>query len=495
MTHTSCLFVLACSAVLCAVLASEAQEVVKIKPSKIRSGKAVFDYDDLGEHGPSRWGDISPDFQFCKKGQHQSPINLVLGESTSDGIMPEVQLYESVVEYKPSGNNYQLDCNGAPGGRYCSTVTYYGERYHMLQAHFHSPSEHHINGADYPLEMHLVHKSEKGDALLVLGILFKLGNYSEDVQLLFEAADAQGKRVVQFPKFLDVNAGLCTYEGSLTTPPCTEGVHWLLSNHHPVVSLEQVGKYRAQVQEKINNRPVQPVADPQAKCYLNPKITGSNPISNPADDNSVAQPKQPGAGGESESGTTGGTDNTTIVNNGTSNTPVCFPSSASVVLENGERVRMTDLRIGHRVSVGQGKFSPVYAFSHRDPDIVTTHVRVTLESGRQLTLSPGHHLPVNDVYSSASQIKLRDYLRAADGTRDYVTHVSRVTARGLFNPHTVTGTIAVDDVMCSTYTTAVESDSAQALLAPLRLLYRLGLFTERTGGQFLAFGDRFSVFV
>ena len=483
---------------LCVALASEAQEVVKVKPNKIRSGKAVFDYDDLGDHGPSHWGDISPDFQFCKKGQHQSPINLVIGESTSDGIMPEVELYESVVDYKPSGNNYQLDCNGAPGGKYCSTVTYHGERYHMLQAHFHSPSEHHINGADYPLEMHLVHKSEKGDALLVLGILFKLGNFSDDVQALFDAADDQGKRVVQFPKFLDINAGLCTYEGSLTTPPCTEGVHWLLSNHHPIVSLEQVGKYRTQVQEKINNRPVQPVADPQAKCYLNPKIINRVPESNPAPDNSITQPNPESPSNPDSENNSTDSDSETVNNNGGNSSesdPACFPASASVLLEDGRRASMAELRIGDRVFVEGNKFSSIYAFSHRDSDIIAEHIRITLRSGRQITLSPGHHLSVNDKLSPASNVLVGDYLRTAAGNSDYVARVEQITSRGLFNPHTVAGTIVVDDVICSTFTTAIESNAAQALLAPIRLLFRLGALTELTGGRFLAYGDRFSIIV
>eukprot|EP00171_Calliarthron_tuberculosum_P012365 IDg12365t1 len=254
--------------------ASEAQKFEKARENRNRAGKSVFNYDGLGEKGPEKWGDLSPDFSMCKKGHHQSPINLDISKSTSDGQIPEVRLNESVVEYSPSGNNFALNCIGGTEERHCSTITFYEEKFHMLQAHFHSPSEHHINGKEYPLEMHLVHKSENGNSLLVLGVLFELGKFNGDVEKLMNAAKMQNKQIVDFPHFVQPGAGLCTYEGSLTTPPCTEGVHWLISNTVVPVSLKQVGEYREMVGENINNRPVQPVADPQTRCYLNPKFTG-----------------------------------------------------------------------------------------------------------------------------------------------------------------------------------------------------------------------------
>lgn len=131
--------------------ASEAQDFVKIKPNKVRSGGANFEYDDKSTNGPKSWGKIDPEFEMCGLGQHQSPINLIIKNSTTEGMMPEVELFESVLQYRPSGNNYVLNCRGGPGTKYCTTVTYYKERYHMLQAHFHSPSEHLIDGKSYPL--------------------------------------------------------------------------------------------------------------------------------------------------------------------------------------------------------------------------------------------------------------------------------------------------------------------------------------------------------
>jgi len=123
--------------------ASAAQKVTQVKVTNVRSGKANFAYDGLGANGPNKWGSISPDFAECQKGQHQSPINLITNNASADARMPTVELYESVLEYAPTGNNFQLTCKGAAGGRYCSTIRYSDGVYHMLQAHFHSPSEHH----------------------------------------------------------------------------------------------------------------------------------------------------------------------------------------------------------------------------------------------------------------------------------------------------------------------------------------------------------------
>ena len=127
----------------CKSHASEAQDVQVVEQNNDRSGTAKFDYDKLSASGPANWGNISPDFAFCNKGQHQSPINLVIGQSTSDGVMPSVDLFKSVVQYKPSGRNYMFECQGGAGIRDCSTVRYYGVNYHMIQAHFHSVSDNH----------------------------------------------------------------------------------------------------------------------------------------------------------------------------------------------------------------------------------------------------------------------------------------------------------------------------------------------------------------
>lgn len=565
------LFLLALATLVAVALASEAQKIEAVEENHNRAGKSQFEYDQNAKNGPSNWGSISPDFSICNKGHHQSPINLVLNESTADGLMPEVSLNESVVEYAPSGGNFVLNCKSGTGREHCSTITYYGERYHMIQAHFHSPSEHHIDGKEFPLEMHLVHTSENGDALLVLGILFEVGNFNEDVQKLLDSAIKMNKQVVDFPHFVQPGAGLCTYEGSLTTPPCTEGVHWLISNTVIQASLKQVGMYREMVNETLNDRPVQSYPDPQTKCYLNPTFTGgiakrrirsipgsrSGVISNNARDNSTNSDdsesettsltnEQPSSDHSGSSGSTtdkdhgdsshsGSSGSTTDKDNGDSshsgpseptmgedsndnsddpdseevispialaspnpgplpsnsssgNGNACFTADARVRLANGDTVRMDELRIGDEVSVGACKFSQVVLFTHRDELAVTTHVQISTASGKTLTLSPGHYLRANGELVAAEKVRVGDHLLGEHSTSEKVILITQVQGVGLFNPQTVSGEIAVEGIVCSTYTTAVKQNPAHALLAPVRTMFRMGGVTEKTAGRFLVQG-------
>lgn len=510
-----------CALLLTSAFASEAQSFEKVKQETNRAGDAVFDYDELTGKGPGRWGDLSPDFDMCNKGHHQSPINLVTGTATSDGLMPSVNISESIVKYAPSGKNFVLNCAGTTGSSHCSTITFNRERYHMLQAHFHSPSEHHIDGKDFPLELHLVHQSENEKSLLVLGILFEIGSPNEQIQNLLDVAKAQGSGVVDFPNFVQPGAGLCTYEGSLTTPPCTEGVHWLLSNIHPQVNLRQVGEYREMVGEIVNARPVQPVSDPTSKCYLNPEFTGGIPHSPGASfDTRPSSTASSSSSATAEASSHGGTTADASSHGGTTpdsktaataettdssklatpkpppltpaasgaNSGSCFPHDALVTLQGSGPVPISSLRIGDMVSVGNGAYSQVFAFSHRDPNAIGQHVEFTLASGRKLTMTAGHHLHANGKYVAAQDVRVGDVLVGASGDAETVSQIGSVRATGLYNPHTLTGTIAVNGVVCSTYTTAMKSTAAQALLAPLRTLFRVGVFTELSGGQFLARG-------
>lgn len=166
----------------------------------------------------------------------------------------------------------------------------------------------------------------------------------------------------------------------------------------------------------------------------------------------------------------------------------CFPAAATVELESGARKTMEDLSIGDRVAVRNGRFSPVFMFTHKLSD--TEHAFVTLRtaSGARLALTAGHYLYANGALVAAGGVRVGDELALGGGGSSAVVAVRRATARGLYNPQTVAGDVVVDGVLASTYTTAVEPALAHALLAPFRWLNVFGLQTTvlESGGGALA---------
>jgi Hint module len=158
-----------------------------------------------------------------------------------------------------------------------------------------------------------------------------------------------------------------------------------------------------------------------------------------------------------------------------SNSASCFPASATVTLESGETIRMEALAVGDRVLVAANTFSTVFMFTHKDPAYTSSaFVRINTASGASLALTAGHYIHVNGGLSAASAVAPGDFLTLASGSADTVTSVeTSVSATGLFNPQTVDGSIVVDGVRTSTYTTAVAPALAHALLAPLRRAYAL----------------------
>ncbi|KAK1863332.1 hypothetical protein I4F81_005890 [Pyropia yezoensis] len=161
---------------------------------------------------------------------------------------------------------------------------------------------------------------------------------------------------------------------------------------------------------------------------------------------------------------------------------VCFPGDATVEVKLRGRVAMANLAIGDVVRVAAGTdaaaWSPVYFFSHKVPAGGAAHAYVTLTtaSGAALTLTPGHYVMADGVATAAGTVAVGQTLTTASGERSAVTAVGRSVARGgLYNPHTLAGTVMVDGVLASTYTTAVHPTVAAGLLAPLRAAWRAGL--------------------
>jgi len=167
----------------------------------------------------------------------------------------------------------------------------------------------------------------------------------------------------------------------------------------------------------------------------------------------------------------------------------CFPANATVLLHDGSHKTMAELQVGDTVHVGRGAFSQVFMFSHRiaaaDSKSLFVSITATPDSAETssakpssqgpLLLSADHYLYANDALVAASTVKVGDQLESGSGAPLRVTHVERVWGSGLYNPHTMTGDIVVDDIKTSCYTTAVHPTLAHAALWPVRTLYSAGV--------------------
>lgn len=209
-----------------------------------------------GASGPTNWGALSPEFAICSTGTSQSPIDISHVQFTN--LAPLQVNYEDV-PLQVENNGHTLQVNYPAG----STLTIGDSQYELVQFHFHSPSEHTLGGHAFDMVAHLVHKNATG-GLAVIAAMLKVGNEHGLVKTIWEnapAPDARGNN-----GGIIINAGAMLprevsryfhYSGSLTTPPCAEGVQWFVLANPSEVSQEQVARFREWF--PLSTRPVQPV--------------------------------------------------------------------------------------------------------------------------------------------------------------------------------------------------------------------------------------------
>ncbi|MFQ5736076.1 MAG: carbonic anhydrase [Thermodesulfobacteriota bacterium] len=208
-----------------------------------------------GESGPAHWGDLSHEYSACSKGQSQSPIDI---SGTSEKDVKDVAFSYGPSKINIVNNGHTVQVNYDKG----SSITVDGVGYDLLQFHFHTPSEHKVGGKTFDTEMHLVHKSKDG-ALAVVGVLIEKGAANpafNDVWAHLPKHAGHKESVaasVNVDDLLPKDRSSYRYSGSLTTPPCSEHVSWIVLKTPVELSAAQVDKLHAIL--KDNNRPVQPV--------------------------------------------------------------------------------------------------------------------------------------------------------------------------------------------------------------------------------------------
>ena len=210
-----------------------------------------------GIGAPQYWGDLKEDYVLCKEGSQQSPIDISAATIAS---LPSIQ-----VDYQPApldilNNGHAIQVNYAAG----SSITVAGKNYKLLQFHFHSPSEHTIGGKAHDMVAHLVHKADDGQ-LAVIGVMIDGGGAENAFISKLWSAFPSASGDHNTPEGVEVNvADLLpkdlnhfNYSGSLTTPPCSEGVNWFVLSAPIQVSDAQLKQFRSSIFHDA--RPVQPV--------------------------------------------------------------------------------------------------------------------------------------------------------------------------------------------------------------------------------------------
>ncbi|MTD39620.1 carbonic anhydrase [Erwinia sp. CPCC 100877] len=209
-----------------------------------------------GKGGPENWGDLSDSFVTCKTGKFQSPVDI---HNTIDAKLPPLHLdFHTVAEtLVNNGHSIQITVDDEDDFQLDN------ETFVLRQYHFHAPSENMIDGKRYPLEAHFVHTNDKGE-IAVLAVMFTVGAENSALTPIIESIPKEKNRVVPVAKRFDMTplfpADLHYYRfsGSLTTPPCTEGVRWLVLKDTVTLSREQLSAFQKAL-EHNNNRPVQPI--------------------------------------------------------------------------------------------------------------------------------------------------------------------------------------------------------------------------------------------
>ncbi len=242
------------------VLADNEGDVIEIEEvTPVKEKKMHWSYE--GESGPEHWSEIEKNSD-CD-GKYQSPINIIDVNAKTDIELKALDIHYSTKTqiHDVVNNGHSIQYNFEEG----DYIMFKGMRYDVKQIHFHESSEHTIDGVRYPMVIHMVHMN-KNKEFVVIAIMVKEGSNSAPFDFLekylpiHKGESKSIKKPFDLNKNLPNNRGYYTYTGSLTTPPCTEGVHWFIFKDPITVSLEQL-KVLQRLMPHNNYRNEQPLND------------------------------------------------------------------------------------------------------------------------------------------------------------------------------------------------------------------------------------------
>ncbi|WHZ27903.1 MAG: Carbonic anhydrase, alpha class [Nitrospira sp.] len=217
----------------------------------------------MGIEGPTHWAMLSPQYMTCEAGSKQSPINIHAPHHSNTQETLAFDYKPTPVHVANNGHTIQVDYKSY-------SVLHVNDRtYRLRQFHFHDPSEHEIEGIHYPMELHLVHQDSRGH-IVVVSVFLELGAANPWIADIWNwmpetTTDMSTPLFINVAEILPSNTHHYTYKGSLTTPPCTEGVQWILLEQPVQISADQQKRFADIIGE--NARPVQPAHERNVEEY------------------------------------------------------------------------------------------------------------------------------------------------------------------------------------------------------------------------------------
>ena len=217
------------------------------------------DWGYTGKNGPVHWGEMSPEFAMCAAGLAQSPIDI---RDPGEVDLVDIEFQYGQLNSMITNNGHTIQVNVEAG----SSILYNGISYDLLQFHFHSPSEHTINGEAAAMEVHFVHQDPNSGMLAVVGIMLRESDQDNVAYAaIFDHMPSQAGEemamsdVISLMALLPYQRTYYTYQGSLTTPPCSEIVRWLLLDTAVDLSAAQIAAFTEMY--AYNARPVMPLGN------------------------------------------------------------------------------------------------------------------------------------------------------------------------------------------------------------------------------------------
>ncbi|KAI3694494.1 hypothetical protein L1987_77459 [Smallanthus sonchifolius] len=223
------------------------------------SGDHEFSYEEASSSGPKKWGTLSADWKYCSAGKSQSPVNINSRKAKDQPNDLKMAYKEAPATLFNKGHNLVVQWQGDAGG-----IEVNGSTYKLVQCHWHTPSEHTIDGKRYDAELHFVHSNDQKQ-LAVIGVLFEVGETDPFIEKMteskFKGLDADGSDLgkVSASSTTSGSKRYYRYGGSLTTPPCSEGVTWTVAANAKTISKDQIKLLQGAVDHEFheNARPVQ----------------------------------------------------------------------------------------------------------------------------------------------------------------------------------------------------------------------------------------------